>query len=279
MFQTSNPVFRHGPLAQGHDGGIMAQLNPAMASARSDTMTFAGTITKTSILLVLCSVSASVIWGAVRGGDVTPTTGIMIGLGGTIAGLVLSLVMLFRPMTARVLAPIHALCEGLFLGVISLIYASKFGAAARPGAGGVSELLSAGGGVLVFQAVLLTFSIAGALLLTYAMGLVRLNNTAIRCITIATGGVMILYLVNMLMSAFGTRIPFIHETGPLGIAFSLFVVVLASLNLVRDFQNVEHAVDAGAPKAMEWYAGYGILVGLIWLYLEVLRLLSKIKER
>jgi uncharacterized YccA/Bax inhibitor family protein len=131
----------------------------------------------------------------------------------------------------------------------------------------------------VINAVGLTFGTLAALLLAYRSGLVRATENFKLGIFAATGGIAILYLVSMVMGFFGKSIPFIHGSGPIGIGFSLVVVVIAALNLVLDFDFIERGAEAGAPKYMEWYAAFGLLVTLVWLYLEMLRLLSKLQDR
>jgi uncharacterized YccA/Bax inhibitor family protein len=132
---------------------------------------------------------------------------------------------------------------------------------------------------LVIQAVGLTFGTLAALLLAYRSGLIRATENFRLGVVAATGGIAILYLVNIVMGFFGHSMPFIHESSWVGIAFSGFVVVVAALNLVLDFDMVEQGVQQGAPKYMEWYAAFGLLVTLVWLYLEILRLLSKLQSR
>ena len=158
-------------------------------------------------------------------------------------------------------APLYAGLEGLFLGGISAFFEAR-----HPG--------------IVMQAVTLTFGTLGALLLAYRSGLIRATENFKLGVVAATGGIAVLYLVNMGMRLFGMEgIGFIHESSWLGIAFSGFVVVIAALNLVLDFDFIESGVEHGAPKYMEWYGAFGLVVTLVWLYLEILRLLSKLQSR
>jgi uncharacterized YccA/Bax inhibitor family protein len=150
--------------------------------------------------------------------------------------------------------------EGLFLGVISALFEAMY-----PG--------------IVFQAVLLTFGTLASLLLAYKSGLIRATENFKLGVTAATGAIVMIYVVGWIMSFFGSGIPYIHESGTIGILFSLFVVVIAALNLVLDFDFIENGVEQGAPKYMEWFAAFGLLVTLIWLYLEILRLLAKLRSR
>jgi uncharacterized YccA/Bax inhibitor family protein len=125
----------------------------------------------------------------------------------------------------------------------------------------------------------LTFGTLAALLLAYRSGLIRATENFKLGVFAATGGIALLYLVSMVMGFFGKSIPFIHSAGPIGIGFSVFVVVIAALNLVLDFDFIETGAQRGAPKYMEWYGAFGLLVTLVWLYLEILRLLAKLQGR
>ena len=161
--------------------------------------------------------------------------------------------MLFR-------SPAYALFQGLALGGISAIFEAQF-----PG--------------IVIQAVGLTFGTLGCLLLAYRSGLIRATENFKLGVTAATGAIFVLYMISFVMGFFGSSIPFIHESGLLGIGFSLFVVVIAALNLVLDFDFIENAAEQGAPKFLEWYGAFGLIVTLVWLYLEILRLLAKLRGR
>jgi uncharacterized YccA/Bax inhibitor family protein len=173
---------------------------------------------------------------------------------------VVGLITVFKKEWSPVTAPLYCVLEGLFLGIISAIFEQMF-----PG--------------IVLQAVLLTFGTLATLLLAYQSGLIKATENFKLGVTAATGGIMMIYLINFAMSFFGSGIPYIHESGTFGILFSLFVVVIAALNLVLDFDFIENGVEQKAPKYMEWYAAFGLLVTLIWLYLEILRLLAKMRSR
>jgi uncharacterized YccA/Bax inhibitor family protein len=177
-----------------------------------------------------------------------------------IGGLVVGLITVFKKEWSPITAPLYCVLEGLFLGIISAIFEQMF-----PG--------------IVLQAVLLTFGTLATLLLAYKTGLIKATENFKLGVTAATGGIMMIYLINFVMSFFGSGIPYIHESGTFGILFSLFVVVIAALNLVLDFDFIENGVEQKAPKYMEWYAAFGLLVTLIWLYLEILRLLAKMRSR
>ena len=179
---------------------------------------------------------------------------------GGLGGFVLAMVTVFKKTWAPVTAPAYALVEGLFLGAISSMFEARF-----PG--------------IVMQAVMLTFGTLFALLLAYRSGLIKATENFKLGVAAATGGIFLLYLVSFGMSLFGKNIPYIHESGLIGIGFSLFVVVVAALNLVLDFDFIETGVEQRAPKYMEWYAAFGLMVTLVWLYVEFLRLLSKLQSR
>jgi uncharacterized YccA/Bax inhibitor family protein len=180
---------------------------------------------------------------------------------GAIGGLVVAIVTIFKKEWSPVTAPLYAVLEGLFIGAVSAMFELRF-----PG--------------IVMQAAGLTFGTLGALLLAYRSGLIRATENFKLGVVAATGGIALLYLANIGMRLFGFEgMGFIHESSWIGIAFSGFVVVIAALNLVLDFDFIEQGVEHGAPKYMEWYAAFGLLVTLIWLYLEILRLLAKLQSR
>ncbi len=225
------------------------------------TMTLNGTVNKTGFLLLLSVLTAAFAWSRTftESGEMAP--GAMIYLiGGAIGGLVLALITAFKKEWSPVTAPMYAIVEGFFLGTISAIYNAQFQG-------------------IVLQAVMLTFGIMFALLFAYRTGLIKATENFKLGVAAATGGIMLIYLATLGLGLFGIKIPYIHESGLIGIGFSLFVVVIASLNLVLDFDFIETGVEAGAPKYMEWYGAFGLMVTLVWLYLELLRLLSKLQSR
>ena len=171
-----------------------------------------------------------------------------------------SLITVFKKTAAPITAPIYAAIEGILLGMLSAFYEMQF-----PG--------------LVFQAILLTFGTLFALLMAYRSGVIKATENFKLGVFAATGGIGLIYLTTFILSFFGLSIPYIHGSGTIGILFSLFVVVIAALNLVLDFDFIERGAERGAPKYMEWYAAFGLLVTLIWLYIEMLRLLSKLRSR
>jgi len=241
--------------------------NPALnqntfADVRGTTaenaMTIQGTVNKASILLILVTVAASYTWQKVSQGmsqDVMVWT-----YGGAIAGLVFALITCFKKEWAPATAPLYAICEGLFIGGISALFEGMY-----PG--------------IVVRAVMLTFGTLAALLFAYKTRLIVASDSFKRGIVAATGGIFLVYLATWVMGFFHMNTSFIYGNGPLSIGISLFVVVIAALNLVIDFDFIEQGAAAGAPKYMEWYGAFGLLVTLIWLYMEILRLLSKLNRR
>lgn len=223
-------------------------------------MTVQGTAWKTLILLGLCAATAGVTWTRAIEGNLPAAMPLV--LGGAIGGLIVALVTAFMPRWSAFTAPLYALLEGLFLGGISGIYA-----------------LQNDGSGIVLQAISATFGTLCALLLAYTSGWIRVSENFKLGVIAATGGIAIVYLISILMNLFGYRMPYIHDNGLVGIGFSLVVVVIAALNLVLDFDFIEDAARRGAPKYMEWYGAYGLMVTLVWLYLEILRLLSKVNSR
>ncbi|HEY4556494.1 MAG TPA: Bax inhibitor-1/YccA family protein [Lysobacter sp.] len=231
------------------------------AVVRSDAgaMTLNGTVNRTAFLLVVTLAGALYTWNLFFSSGGTANLMPYV-LGGAIGGFVVALVTIFKKTWAPVTAPLYAALEGLFIGGVSAVFEQKF-----PG--------------IVMQAVALTFGTLGALLIAYRSGLIKATENFKLGVVAATGGIAILYLINIVMGFFGNSMGFIHESSGIGIAFSLFVVVIAALNLVLDFDFIEQGVEQGAPKYMEWYAAFGLLVTLVWLYLEMLRLLSKLQSR
>jgi uncharacterized YccA/Bax inhibitor family protein len=225
------------------------------------TMTINGTAQKTFFLLLLAMGSACFTWSRTfSAAEANPAAAMPWAVGGAIVGLVTALVICFRHPWAPALAPVYAVAEGLFLG-------------------GVSASLEASYPGIVIQAVGGTFGTLAGLLLAYQSGLIRATENFKLGLVAATGGICLVYLISLIGGFFGFPIPYIHAAGPMGIAFSLFVVVVAALNLVLDFDFIEQAADRGAPKYLEWYGAFALMVTLVWLYMEILRLLSKMRSR
>jgi uncharacterized YccA/Bax inhibitor family protein len=222
----------------------------------SRPMTLNGVIHR-SILLLLLVVGSSVgIWAYSSSHPAIIYPTVMIG---ALGGFVVAMVTSFKRDWAPVLAPIYAVLEGLFIGGISLVMEQRFRG-------------------LVLQAVLLTFGVMFALLAAYQSRIIRPSQTFKSVIVGATFGIFVVYLVSMLLQLFHIGIPLIYGNGPIGIIFSLVVVGIAALNLVLDFDFIESGVAYGAPKWMEWYAGFALTVTLVWLYIEILRLLAKMRR-
>ncbi len=242
--RTANPALNDSTFNQG------------LASA-TNPMTLQGTVNKTGMLLFLVAVPAMYTWNKTMANP--GSAGMWIAIG-AITGLIFCLITCFKPTWSPVTAPIYALAEGLFLGALSAMYEIQFSG-------------------IVLQAVLLTIGVLMALLAAYTTRLIKATENFKLGIFAATGGIALLYLLTMVLGFFGIQIPYIHQSGAIGIGFSVFVVVIAALNLVLDFDFIENGCRMGAPKYMEWYAAFGLLVTLVWLYVEILRLLAKIAGR
>jgi len=224
-----------------------------------EAMTIQGTVNKTGFLLILTVMAAAWTWNMFFTAG-NPAAVMPYLWGGAIGGLVMALVTIFKKNWAAFTAPIYALLEGLFLGAISAFFEAQY-----PG--------------IVIQAVGLTFGTLVALLMAYKSGLIKATENFKLGVAAATGGIFLVYMATMVLGFFGVGIPYIHGSGIIGIGFSLFVVVIAALNLVMDFDFIEAGAAAGAPKFLEWYGAFALIVTLIWLYLEILRLLAKLSSR
>lgn len=247
---SGNPTLNESVFLDAGSGQIV--------TGNGDAMTLAGTVNKTFILLALLVATATGAWFQL---DLVNNPGGAMPyiLVGAIGGLVLALITVFKATWAPVTAPLYALVEGLFIGAISALYDAQY-----PG--------------IVMQAVGLTFATLAAMLMAYRSGLIQPTENFKLGVVAATGGICLVYLASIVLGLFGINMPMIHESGPIGIAFSLFVVTIAALNLVLDFDFIESGVNANAPKHMEWYGAFGLMVTLVWLYIEFLRLLSKLRD-
>ena len=224
--------------------------------ADDQVMTITGTVNKTILSLLILLITASYVWG--RGpSDPYFTIFTMVGVFG---GLVVAIATAFKQTWAPLTTPLYAGREGLALGGISVGFE-----AAYPG--------------IVSQAVFLTFGTLGALLMAYRSGMIQATENFKLGVVAATGGIGLVYLLSFVLGFFGINVPLIHSSGTFGILFSVFVVVIAALNLVLDFDFIAQGAERRAPKYMEWYGAFGLLVTLVWLYLEILRLLAKLRER
>ena len=251
--RSGNPALKQDTFLDLNSGRVLA--------GDPRAMTLNGTVNKTGILLLLTVLTAAFSWHASLDANGIPLPAARLYLlGGAIGGFILAMVTIFKQQWAPVTAPLYALVEGLFLGAISAMYEARFDG-------------------IVLQAVILTFGTLFALLAAYRSGLIKATENFKLGVVAATGGIALVYLATIVLGLFGINIPYIHDSGLIGIGFSLFVVVVAALNLVLDFDFIESGVDNGAPKYMEWYAAFGLMVTLVWLYLEFLRLLSKLQSR
>ncbi|MEZ6125253.1 MAG: Bax inhibitor-1/YccA family protein [Planctomycetaceae bacterium] len=252
----------------------MRSSNPALSDSvfhnfetygDSTVMTVGGTAFKTMIAVLLAFLTAGYTWIQFQQGN--PIQGYMIG--GLIVGLVTSLATMFKPTWAPVTTPVYALAEGCFLGGISAVIQASLVArgAIQPGQN------------IAFQACGLTFGVLTVMMFVYQSGLIRVTDKLRMGIVAATGAIALLYVVSMVASLLGYPIGFIHSAGPMGIAFSVFVVGLAAFNLLLDFDLIDRLAASRAPKHMEWYGAFALMVTLVWLYIEILRLLSKLNRR
>jgi uncharacterized YccA/Bax inhibitor family protein len=244
---------------------LMRSGNPALTADTFDKfravpgaepMTLGGTVNKTALSLGILLVTASFVWNRGPADPGLPAWTLI----SVIAGFIVAMVTVFKQTWAPYTTPLYAALEGVALGGISVIFEAQY-----PG--------------IVSQAVFLTFGTLGALLVAYRSGLIKATENFKLGVVAATGGIALLYLVSFVLGFFGVNIPLIHSSGTFGILFSVFVVVIAALNLVLDFDFIERGVERGAPKYMEWYGAFGLLVTLVWLYLEILRLLAKLQGR
>ena len=251
---------------------MMRTANPALNNktfegfgyaAPAHSMTLMGTVHKTGLLLLFTLLSASWVWGKFfSAGD--PASGAQAvavwTMVGAIGGLVAALVTAFKKEWAGKTAPVYALLEGLFLGGLSAMFEARFSG-------------------IVIQAVSLTFGTLFCLLLAYRSGLIKATENFKLGVFAATGAIGVFYLVTWILGMFHVNMGMMMGSGLLSIGLSVFIVIIAALNLVLDFDFIEKGAESGAPKYMEWYAAFGLMVTLIWLYVEILRLLSKLRGR
>lgn len=232
----------------------------SITDTQEEVMTVRGTVNKFGFLFLMTLSSAAYTWHAYYQGQ--NIQGYM--LTGIFGGLVLALVIAFKRSWAPFLAPLYALVKGLFIGAISAMINEAF-IESFPG--------------IIMQAVALTFGTAIAMFLLYHFGLIKATERFKSILFTATAGIGIFYLIALGLRMFNIDIPFLHEGSAMGIGFSLVVIAIAALNLIIDFDMIEQGAQVGAPKHMEWYCAFGLLVTIIWLYIEILRLLSKLSSR
>ena len=254
LMKTSNPALGNNTFRDVAGSGFGGAIDV------TTRMTLSGTVNKTAILLLCALATAAWTWHIfMLSRDPASVSGLMmLGLFG---GMILAFVTVFKKEWAPVCAPIYALLEGLALGGISAMFNTYY-----PG--------------IAFEAVGLTFATLFVMLFLYKARIIRVTRKFMIGVVAATGGIMLFYFVEMILGFFGIHaFSALNGSGPIGILFSLFIVGIAALNLVLDFDFIEQGVNYGVPKYMEWYGAFGIMVTLVWLYLEMLRLLSKINSR
>jgi len=245
LFKTSNPALNENTF----DGRV---------AVAGEAMTLQGTVNKTGVLLLCVVVTAAWTWGIAH--SQTPEAALPWMMGGLVGGLVFALATIFKKEWSPITAPVYALCEGLVLGGISALLERTY-----PG--------------IAIQAMGLTFGVTAVMLMLYRTGVLRATPKFTVGVVAATGGIFVVYMVDLVLGMFGRHVPLLNSAGPLGIGVSAVIVIIAALNLILDFDFVETGVHARAPKYMEWYGAFGIMVTLVWMYMEILRLLSKVRQR
>ncbi len=249
MFKSGNPTLTQ----KMFDKGL------SIESDMQGTMSVRGTINKFGFLLIMVIAGAAYNWHMFEEGkQATVSTLMMVGIFG---GLITAIAISFKPNLASYLAPLYGLLEGLFIGGISAILNAAF-AEKYPG--------------LIMQAVGLTFGVAIAMFLLYNFRVIKATERFKSVIFTSTLGIGIFYLLTMVLNLFGVNVSFMNDSSLLSIGISLFIVAIAALNLILDFDMIEQGAERGAPKFMEWYGAFGLLITLVWLYLEILRLLTKL---
>ncbi len=238
--KSSNPMFSEDKMR-----GSSTVLDGEMVSV-GEKMTVNGAVNKTFVLFGIMLAAAAV-------GFLFPN--MIFFWGGMLGGVAIYFLASRSPERSNVLAPLYAVVEGLFVGTVTAMYAAAFDG-------------------IIFHAVTLTFAILFMMLTLYKAGVIKVTAKFRAGVSMAVGAVMLLYLVNIVLYFFGISIPFLHDGGPMAIGISLVIIGIASLNLLLDFDNFDKGEQLGAPKHMEWYFGMGLLFTLIWLYLEILRLLA-----
>jgi uncharacterized YccA/Bax inhibitor family protein len=248
LFKSGNPVLNE------------KAFNTSVDWQQTEVMTEKGTLNKFGLMMILLFASASFTWKAASEGK---DVGAWL-IASLIIGFITGLVLTFKKQWGSFLAPIYALAEGIFLGGISSYFNYAF-AKTAPG--------------LIMQAVLLTFGVVIAMFALYRFGVIKATERFKSVVLVATAGIAIFYALSMILRLFHITMPLIHESTTLGIVFSLVVVGIAALNLILDFDFIEQGSKNGMPKYMEWYGAFGLLVTIVWLYLEILRLLAKFADR
>lgn len=252
MFQSGNPTLTQ----KIFDKSISAE------AAAQGVMSVRGTMNKFGFMLLMLMGAASYTWNLYQTGNPGQMQTLM--LVGLFGGMIAAFAIIFKPTWAPYIAPAYGLLEGLFIGGISAVMNDMF-QKSYPG--------------LVMQAVGLTFGVAIAMFLLYNFRVIRATEKFKSMIFSATLGIGIFYLITIVLGWFGVSMPFMYDASPLGIGISLFVVAIAALNLIMDFDMIEKGAEQGAPKFMEWYGAFGLMVTIVWLYIEMLRLLSRFAKK
>ncbi|MFI4911741.1 MAG: Bax inhibitor-1/YccA family protein [Sedimentisphaeraceae bacterium JB056] len=246
MFKTSNPV-----LKSDYFNGS------SYAVSGTRTMTIQGTVTKTMVLLAIAFATGAYTWNMITSGN--GAQAMSYAMVGCLGGFAIAVFTCFARQYSMVTAPLYAALEGLALGAISSLFNQKYSG-------------------IAMQAVVLTMSVAAVMLIAYKTGMIRPTRKFVAGVVSATGAICLFYIISMIGRVFGFEMPLIHSSGTFGIIFSLVVVVVAALNLILDFAFIEMGEKNGAPKYMEWYGAFSLMVTLVWLYLEILRLLAKLNR-
>ncbi len=252
FFESKNPVLNEDKLRKSSiEKGISVDQSGPIIMRNEEAMTVNGAVNKTFLLFGLMMITTTISW-------MMPSNFLLI-VGG-VGGLILALAGVFKPQYSATIAPGYALFEGLFLGTISYMYANAF----YPG--------------IVIQAIGLTMGTLVMMLLIYKSGLIKVTGKFKTGVLMATGAIMLMYVVSFIGSFLGFNVPYLHDNGPIGIGISVVIIGVAALNLLIDFDLFEKGEQHQAPKYMEWFAGMALLITLVWLYIEFLRLLSKLNR-
>ncbi len=250
LFKSNNPILNDKSISKSKTASHQQEHNFGITKADNEVTTIKGAVDKTLMLFGLLLVTT--LFSYYFGNQ-------MLMIGGAIGGLIAVIVAVVKPTTAPIVAPIYALLEGLFVGGISAVYAAAFDG-------------------IVLQAVTLTFGTLLAMLVLYRSGLIKVTQKFRAGVMMATGAIFFVYILSFIGSFVGFNIPYLHEGGTIGIGISVVIIAVAALNLLLDFDMFERAEQARAPKYMEWMCALGLLVTLVWLYIEFLRILAKLKS-
>lgn len=234
------------------------QKNEIAYALESQPMTVNGSINKTFILLTFVFLAACYTWGLAMDGFTDKAQ--ILTTGGAIVGFILAMVIIFSRKAMNILAPLYAVAEGFFLGGVSAVYAAEYSG-------------------IVLQAILATFAVLAVMLLLFRANVIQVTDKFRSVVVTATLSIAAIYAIQIIASLFGRGIPQIFTSSTIGVGFSVFVVAIAALNLIIDFDLIEKGANAMLPKEYEWYGAFGLMVSLIWLYIEILRLIAKTQSR